>query len=678
MKRVITLIISLLFIATILSAQDLQVQQYYRLTTEEAKELMMAKEFEPGEEYFHTLYQSISSSSDSLSLAAGNYISVGNIGNQVALELITETTIEPKIWNSNQYIFIRLEDTSGVEVKPREVLLNKKIIPYDEATQSFKIAKKKRLKKFDLLVVMNQEVVAYHFQQNEYGVYKPNRRSFWYKVNPINWVAKIGEWIGGLFAKKRTRYDGYMVLNQPKYRPGDTLKVKGYFVNGQKEQLTKPLTLRLSSYGQKKQDWKITPTAAGSYLSEIVLADSLELELDKRYTLSFKGEKGKVVFSKSFKYEDYLLDEAEYKLIVNHEPYPLKVEYGDSVLVTTTGKMKSGLDIFDSKVDLVLMSHGLNYLKPDDFFADTVLIRDTLWKATIAVNSDTIKIPSAVFPKAATSYRLQGVFVNANGEIQTKSIRLTIVKSIEEATVLEPKKKINKTKLYVIAKGEHQGDSVFVRLENPDRRKVIYEWYEDDVLIENNHTTVDGLLFSLPAKRESVYRFHYYYVNGNGRNSDSRIALIYHINKLNIEADLPPEIIPGESVTVKLNVKDIDGNPAPHVNLVATGRNAKFGHQDISRPRMASRNIKSLPVFKNYKHQEKERRQSKKINQDWLEKLNVKDDAFYQTRFLKDGLFTRTLKISKDSFIKTKHSLHLLLLIIKTWNQSFISWPIVS
>ena len=145
-------------------------------------------------------------------------------------------------------------------------------------------------------------------------------------------------------------YEGFLALNQPIYKPGDTVKLKGFVVDQSGKALNRALDLylgfnseKLNSSGQARHIQRLEAVSPGAYVHEFVLADSLVL--DKSYTLMLATPDSQTLVSNDLYLEEYLLNEVSWNLTVN--PYLKK---GDSLNVWISGTDANGLSLQDGWV----------------------------------------------------------------------------------------------------------------------------------------------------------------------------------------------------------------------------------------------------------------------------------------------------------------------------------------
>lgn len=212
-----------------------------------------------------------------------------------------------------------------------------------------------------------RKVVSKNQSNNRRHVYRPR---FGRRV--VNWVGSMG----GAFKKKTTLMSlnpGYMVINQPKFKPEDTLKMKSFLVNRKGKPLRKTLILELTKQERGGQKViftkKIKPLTRGAYTHEFMIPDSFDL--DKNYTIRLRQNKykrkkirkgrrwkktkekalvGKIYKSASFRVEEYELKKIKYTW------EDRKTEYyrGNQIWLYAKAVDANNLPVPDAKVHLTL------------------------------------------------------------------------------------------------------------------------------------------------------------------------------------------------------------------------------------------------------------------------------------------------------------------------------------
>lgn len=154
---------------------------------------------------------------------------------------------------------------------------------------------------------------------------------------------------GAKKVKRNSKIIGDLVFNQPKYKPNDTVRVKG-FIYRKNRRYNRPVSVRLSGNGvNNRLEKRLEPCADGVYTYDFVLTDSLKLQLDKRYFVSFVNKRGREI-ARGFTYEDYVLHDATLEASYDQPTY----YKGDSIRVKVKAKDANGLPFADALVKVTL------------------------------------------------------------------------------------------------------------------------------------------------------------------------------------------------------------------------------------------------------------------------------------------------------------------------------------
>ncbi len=519
----------------------------YQITTDEYIELEKGETL--NERYLHTLVDSTFNQLNPF-LGYGYYIKVYPQEEQLQLEVIAKTSISAILQMNKRDLMVVVLDSMGRTITDATVLIKNKRIPFDKKTKTYRLKKWKE-KEGRIMVKTKNEAIFYELAKEGYR-YGNYDKSLIYKLKaPVRltkrvwWRVKEGIKYGEWFPYRDKEYKGYIALNQPKYRPNDTLKIKGYFTNKRGKPLKRPLTFSIHSNGQKLSK-VITPIEKGVYLLNVPLEDTLNLTLDRPVNIFVYDERkwdSHHVKSHRFDYEEYQLDEVNYSLSTDQKTY----EYGEKVIIKATGKFKTGEYIPDGTIRLKLSTKYAqnNTIKPSIFWDKKVIIKEVLWETTIplANNKPTqILVPNSIFPKAALPIDVKAVFTNSNGEIQYKNVNF----SIEKPMVQRPLN-LNLEGEFITAK---------VRKEAPEKSPTV-EWfvYKKDGKVEGTKLVqlpykerVNGHLYGYDISYpDSNYLVHLFFkdsldqVTVNGKhlgnkinitcNNPRRLAITYQLFK---------------------------------------------------------------------------------------------------------------------------------------------------
>jgi len=414
----------------------------YQITTEEYIELEKGAILT--ENYLHTLVDS-TLNPEQLKLGLGYYVLAYPQQEQLKLEVLANTAISAMLRVTKRDLMLEVVDSMGQTIPNAAVFFKNKSIPFDKKTKTYRLKKWKE-QEGRILVRANQEAIFYELKK-EGNRYRGYGKRFVYRLKaPIRlvrkawWYVKEGIEYGDWLPYHEKKYNGYIALNQPKYRPNDTLKIKGYFTNKKGKPLNRPLKFSIHNNGKNRFSKLVSPIEKGGYLLELPLVDSLNFTVDKPGSIFVYDERkwnDYRVKSHRFDYEDYQLEEVDYSLIANKKVY----EYGEKVLLKATGKFKTGEFIPDGTIRLKLRTKYAqnSQLNNDYFFDKKVILKDVLWETTLALSNNQatqILVPDSIFPKVALPIYAEAVFTNSNGEIQYKNVKFTITKPVRPPPLL--------------------------------------------------------------------------------------------------------------------------------------------------------------------------------------------------------------------------------------------------
>jgi TonB-dependent SusC/RagA subfamily outer membrane receptor len=381
-----------------------------------------------------------------LHLPAGNYLRVTAVENRLQYQLIEQRTAWFKLLDNHRDLQFVLLDSAHHEITDASVYSGNQQIMYDAEARLYHTRKTKK----DTLLRISYRGVSNFYKVKE-QVYRPYQR----KDGP-GWLAKL--WlkitspIRNLFKKEQpNRYagpktnPGYIVFNKPKYRPGDTVKLKAFVVStGSKKPIgDSKVIVRLKDdrWGDGKIIGYATSYRKGGYEYRFKLTDSMDLRLDRDYYISLESlsskkynlddydgdneeaylAKRKVYQQGMFRYEDYELTTNKFTVRADkteHSP-------GQPVSLYFRATDDNGLDVPDGRVEVVLQAQNAY-----NFKGAHVFVPDTLWKHTMPLEQlgeTKLTLPDSVFPNASVSYTARVTLLNSNNERREQTKYLTYI-----------------------------------------------------------------------------------------------------------------------------------------------------------------------------------------------------------------------------------------------------------
>ena len=449
------------------------------------------------------------------------------------------------------------------------------------------------------------------------------------------------QWISRTFAEGRP-FAGYLVFNKPKYNPGDTVMLKAFILGGKNHlPLKKEVDIEITRSDPYKviKLGTVAPYSPGGYSFSFVLDDSLGLQLDKDYTVSFsKAGKYKTLTSGNFRYEYYDLKGLKLNLRI-----PEKVHYAGIPFVAGLKAVnENDMVLPDTRVTLFIIRDEVS-----EIFEKQIAIRDTLAviRDYLKASGETlIEIPDFVFPDANLCYMVVSTVSTSDNETVTVTEKVTFIKRKEEIeftaagdTVTFLVKVDGKE---TVCKGTLTTEDAFGNKKTGVGVTFPFSLHADPFIsvyaltsagasktiraaeippgIIYNSRIINDLVF-ITAGSSTGLSFSYfiyelnnevqrgitdslYFRHGTSGNKNWYLSLnylwggvmnnlMYQIgeqkDKLHISVDQPDMIIPGNKAKVTLQVNDFEGNPVAGADLTAYAVTRKFEAELPSLPSLA-------------------------------------------------------------------------------------------
>lgn len=419
----------------------------YRLSIAETEAIFRSDMTNLKEEHLHTLVDSfITRSEDEPVLKPGNYLFVEAVANKLTGELKTIGDLQCKILENNRDLLIAVHNKQGQLISDAQVFSRNKKVPYNNAIQAFYLPKKKRA-----------SLIKVYYQGTVYFVpLTASKRNFWrtiansfplrYAVQPIRRLVKgYRPYRSNNYFYNTTthekNYRGFIAFNKPQYKPGDTVKLKAWVMTKKGKPVDRPLLVRLSSSNFETDTLLATirPYRAGGYEYSFVVADSLDLDLDKEYLLTLEEQssrkydldeydgdldedqyalKRKVLTRGRFYYEEYELNTATFTARSDKQEH----NRNNPVNIYCKATDENDLTIMDGRVEIIVTPRSWS---SKSYYAPHVFLPDTLWRHTQAmenIGETRIAIPDSIFPAASFDYEIQCTFLNSNNEYKTVTL----------------------------------------------------------------------------------------------------------------------------------------------------------------------------------------------------------------------------------------------------------------
>lgn len=706
------LLLSICLIPIILTGQNLKnIRQksyqafVYRIPAD-STEKYITKDSIPVDVYLDKIsdHTMITDSLDISTLPRGHYLVLTIIDNKIKAEIVVNSDLIVYAINNQKFIQLAVRDKWGNAIDHPKASIRKKPLPFSESAQTFSI--RYRPKENDIIKVCSATDTVFLNLDIDHENYESVAKQKWriFKGTTAGRIITfLPNKISGLFRSRRYKPQaspgkGFIVFNQPKYKLGDTVKLKAYILNRKNKRFNKGTKVYLQYYDKGKSIRQflanVTASSPGAYLYEFILRDTLVNDVS--YTLSFHSKKEKELVRNSFKVEDYVLDEvATYTIRSVKDNYFLN----DSMVFIVSAKDANGLNLLDAKARLVLTVNSI-----ENWNEDTVIVADTLYTEEKKLNTqgDTrFVVASSGFPKATLKLQAQAIFRNSNNEIQYQATHIEynagkhelVLRQERDSIIaeyrvngvpvpatgtlemngdkLDWKKKVTypvrikidplagkyffdiendstvhqsieiKGAYYLSLSQFNYTDTIGFRLNNPYKIPVFYSVMNGDHLVAAGKGESETLQWTTTEKNaRRAYRIKWQYLWGGAeRTGEGTIGFPYKQLGLSIKG--LPAVFPGQKDTITVEVKDFKQNPAGGVDLTAFSYNSQF-KKDISIPNVPYlAKYKLRPGISRDTYEDEDAYITEHYNlgshQQWRKKFGLDTMLYYQMLFPDSG-----------------------------------------
>ncbi len=734
------------FISVVANSQQLFSDQQsentyiYQITNEQTLQLFKATPSSLSEAHFTRLVDSFPSDQDyTKQLPQGHYIQTSANKNLQEIAYTNVQNFDVFVLNNAQDLMIQVYNTSGKLLTNASVHVGNKKIKFDEERQAY-FEKKSNAK--GILSVQQGDFIGYYqlFRTRNSSFLSRSATSLAYQyptkyvwmpiefvamlpvdgvrsikrdrpVGKINMVDDAITWMVCLLNEDHDRCDyrsrrktknhqfAYFVLNKPKHRPGDTLKGKVFVWDHKARPLTEKLQLELRNTRKKKVNLvrQLEPYRKGAYEFQLVLDDSLELQLDKNYFVSLKTSDNTHIATTTLVYEDYELSKQRLRITSDKQTY----NRGEEIVLSLDAKDANENRLQDAKVKLVLKSGRSGFQEEHLLF-----IPDTLWQKELHLETrktTKISIPDSIFRPANLYFRVHAQLQSSDFDtsyeqlnllylndskiikhtIEGDSIRVDFQENGKNITVdvkLEAEdffgnavqistqttpfsfpieayyssyllsaedvhKKISVASVNegINAQITKEKDSVFINVSNPKQLFFYYSIFKENKEIERGFD--QNLRFAVPNKKDAHYYLSLNYLWAGKNNTRDFVLPVYN-KAINIKVDQPTLVYPGQTANIAMEVKDYKGNPVANADVLAYAYNFQFD--------VPTQNINSYSAMP----KQRKLRNSFRANQVgvntfyqalsidfWNDLEGLHQKEFYQLSYPKNELYLKELEV---------------------------------
>ncbi|MDX2245597.1 MAG: carboxypeptidase-like regulatory domain-containing protein [Bacteroidia bacterium] len=445
-------------------------------------------------------------------------------------------------------------------------------------------------------------------------------------ISTYTWSAQSGSF-RPYSRPSKPSFKGYIVTNQPKYLPGDTVRLKAFVLRKNGKPFTQPLILYLRDARSWQESKRMTllPVTPGAYVGLFPLTDSLPL--DKKYKLVFRREKNYRAIALpggEFSYEDYQLKNVTYLLTSTSS----NLTADDDLILTATATDANGQPAPDTRLEMRILL-GSVITPPDSSLYLAAKMADTT--ALIEGGKWTFTLPATKIPDIAARYTVFATFINSENE-RRDTLLLFQIKAPEVKK--DPKTTDEKPLLptpELTLTGHRTADSVTVTLSNPAGITAHYQWWKGKILLKEE-TLDSNLQIALKDESESAYRFAVNYLR-DGQSQTQEVILPLFTQTLKVEIALPEKAAPGEKVPVTITVRDYENKPVSDVNLTALTVSNQFEENHVPDPPYLSKNSQTGKNNPTFSISDYRRKAEPRLSQPWLRPMGLDTMVYYRLKY---------------------------------------------
>lgn len=584
----------------------------------------------------------------------GYYLLSYATGHQEQRDLLTVYRWQAYVVNNERDLMVAVYDAAGNPLTDAKVTLEDKLLPFDSLSQTYRLPKSRREGLLRVDYAGYRDYYRIEARRSRLTLLRIAQRVAW--TPPIRWIWRVPyrfvadavkslrwrsaqgwvRWVVQPFTPDfwRRDYRGYLALDKPKHRPGDTVHLKALLMRPNGKPLNRPLTLYLrKNYGRSTFPIaELTPYRPGAYRYTWLPHDSLELRQGEQMFLYLRGKRGRSYFRTSFHYQDYELKSTDASFSVSQNLH----HRGETVTLRAHMYDENHLNEPGARVRLSARTQG--EATPQ---AARVFVPQTLWikeQVLDPLGPTEILLPDSLFPAAHLRYQLMVEFLSADGEriVETEAMVFRYdtcwlvleergdslwayrqgcpsdSDSAELLTYLPGQRRLTQTvplpwrqpitaqaQRYRLRQGErtadllpeqalvqisaqHRADSLRVRIDNPRGLPLWYQLWEG-----KKKSLARGQVRQLDRRwtvkpRETYFLTVAYLWRGAMQKKEYRLAPEPH--RLRVEFDAPEKIYPGQTTELALRVQDFRGQPVADADVLAYGFTSKFDQSGASIP----------------------------------------------------------------------------------------------
>jgi hypothetical protein len=637
----------------------------------------------------------------------GAYIKVSSIENEVKYTLTQVLPFEIVYKKIGDDIILYLKSERDDDYQ--ELIANASIrmvdkpLHYDSSYGgyliSFKDLSNKKLAKYFIIELDGKSYIqtfqyqsSYNYDHDRYYNHRHNYRKFPY---------------------------GYTIMDKPKYKLGDSLRFKAFLLNIESLQaLEREVFFKVYDNHSNKNVLltSLKPTTPGSYIYNWQIPDSLAQDRSYSILIGYVDGSNRVYHREhKFKIESYNLEKTNISFVANKT----NIRSGENLEFTVNTVDANNLPIGNVRLQFVASIYALHNLRGDTFrygqnrmdsflVVDTVLPYARLHKFILDYNK---------LPKADCKIRVQGSLIDPQFEKKDFEIEADYSADTSELIFIQSKdsviirqlvynRDVNKKFLvkrytidydvldshwietpykahldYTTSKlvlkdndsiiqtlniffnklemvhliGSKNPREMKISFKYPFKQPVYYRIYKGkDIVKSGCSNQLDFIAIDSSLKTYSILLGHNY--NGEIEKNFYRIYFYPMDKKLNIKANFPTKVYPGQKLNLDFEVTNWKGEPVKDFNLASYGVNNQFkdhiNEPYIDVPEQFKIGVKSEEIsgeFKDMKNFDLDLKSAYTITPRHVETFSLYRNEFYKLLFPKNGMNILEIPKQKSS-----------------------------
>ncbi|TCD08505.1 hypothetical protein EZ449_11720 [Pedobacter frigidisoli] len=615
----------------------------YKITDKETTEIADKGKLGFSEDFLHTLVDSFYTDKGyKKNLPFGNYIYLNTYRGKINYHYKPEKNVDLQFINNLKEFQFYLTDQKGNYIKADKVEIGHgKVVHFDNKAQLYKAS----LPKSETYIKVDYQGISnfFTFELDEDKPYNYKKDwSFFRKLAYSSPIKYTWTPFKKLFTKHRengnakSKYIGFMVFSKPKYKPLDTVKFKAYVLTDRGKTISNKL-LQVKLFNDKDILLAtIKPYRDGGYEYQFVLADSLNLRLDRSYRISLSEKvknEDQIVISSNFNYEDYELKSLSFAVRTDKQ----KHQIGSPITVFMKATDENELAVPDGRVRITMLTNNVS-----GYGDKKVFVPDTLWKKEMnldPVGETKLVLPDSIFPKANLNFSMRFDFRNSNNESRSDNKYLSFDYKKEQKPLTQIISSLKKDSIYIdyrvndqsekrkakiisfskegikldsvnvelplAVKINFQADNYLVETDNGSKEYISLSDFDPKlsigatqnrdslrVVIDNEHkvpfwytifsgnkifykgfTNALDTTFKHTNAQAAHIRINYYW---DDEEINQESSAFYNPNLLNVKLFAPDMVYPGQKVNVLIKVSDLENKPVSNTDLTAFATTSKF------------------------------------------------------------------------------------------------------